>query len=64
MKTDKNGAFESPVLVLYHDILGPRFLQAQFPNPYGANAGSPIEADAPFLVTPGQSQPPDFVLRR
>ena len=27
-------------------------------------AGSAIEADAPFLVTPGRSQPSDFVLRR
>jgi hypothetical protein len=59
-----DGTFESPVLVLYHDILGPRLLRAIVANPNGPNAGSAIEADAPFLVTLGRTQPPDFVLRR
>ena len=64
IKTDANGAFQFPILVLYHDLLGPRLLQAIVPNPFGDRAGSAIEADAPFLVTPGRSQPSDFVLRR
>ena len=64
VRTDKNGAFECPVLILYHDILGPRMLQAIVPNPNGPNAGAAIEADAPFLVTPGRSQPSDLVVRR
>ena len=62
--TDANGAFQYPVLVLYHDLLGPRMLQAIVANPFGDRAGSAIEADAPFLVTPGRSQPNDLVLRR
>jgi hypothetical protein len=62
--TDANGAFRYPILVLYHDLLGPRLLQAIVANPNGDRAGSAIEADAPFLVTPGRSQPSDFVLRR
>jgi len=64
IKTDANGAFQFPVLVLYHDLLGPRMLQAIVANPFGDRAGSAIEADAPFLVTPGRSQPNDLVLRR
>jgi hypothetical protein len=64
IKTDANGAFQFPLLVLYHDLLGPRLLQAIVANPYGDRAGAAIEADAPFLVTPGRSQPSDFVLRR
>jgi hypothetical protein len=62
--TDASGAFRYPILVLYHDLLGPRLLQAIVANPNGDRAGSAIEADAPFLVTPGRSQPSDFVLRR
>jgi len=62
--TDANGAFQFPLLVLYHDLLGPRLMQAVVANPFGDRAGSAIEADAPFLVTPGRSQPSDFVLRR
>ncbi|TMD42180.1 MAG: hypothetical protein E6I88_05700 [Chloroflexi bacterium] len=62
--TNADGAFECRILVLYHDILGPRLLQAVFKNPAGVNAGSAIEADAPFLVTLGRSQPPGLVLRR
>ena len=62
--TDANGAFQCEVLVLYHDILGPRTLRAIVPNPKGPDAGAAIEADAPFLVTPGRAQPPDFVYRR
>lgn len=62
--TDGNGAFQCEVVVLYHDTLGPRTLRAIVPNPKGANAGAAIEADAPFLVTPGRLQPPDFVYRR
>jgi len=64
IKTDANGAFQFPILVLYHDLLGPRMLQAIVANPFGDRAGSAIEADAPFLVTPGRSQPNDLVLRR
>jgi hypothetical protein len=64
IKTDANGAFRVPILVMYHDLLGPRLLQAIVANPFGDRAGSAIEADAPFLVTPGRSQPSDFVLRR
>jgi hypothetical protein len=64
IKTDGNGSFQIPILVLYHDLLGPRMLQAIVPNPFGERAGSAIEADAPFLVTPGRSQPTDLVLRR
>ena len=64
IKTDANGAFQYPVLVLYHDLLGPRMLQAIVANPFGERAGSAIEADAPFLVTPGRAQPNDLVLRR
>lgn len=64
IKTDANGSFQIPILVLYHDLLGPRMLQAIVANPFGERAGSAIEADAPFLVTPGRSQPTDLVLRR
>jgi hypothetical protein len=64
IKTDENGSFQVPILVLYHDLLGPRMLQAIVANPSGERAGSAIEADAPFLVTPGRSQPTDLVLRR
>ncbi len=62
--TDASGAFHVPVLVFYHDGIGPRTIRAIVPNPFGDQAGSAIEADAPFLVTPGRSQPSDFVLRR
>src|SRR5438132_7975561 len=64
IKTDANGAFQYPVLVPDHDLLGPRMLQAIVANPFGERAGSAIEADAPFLVTPGRAQPNDLVLRR
>jgi len=39
-------------------------LRAIVPNDQGDGAGVAIEADAPFLVTPGRSQPSDFSLRR
>src|SRR5438445_3999118 len=64
IKTDANGAFQFPLLVLYHDLLGPRLMQAIVANPFGDRAGSAVEADGPFLVTPGRAQPSDFVLRR
>ncbi|HYM49207.1 MAG TPA: hypothetical protein VET65_01425 [Candidatus Limnocylindrales bacterium] len=64
LQTDGKGAFACEVLVLYHDQLGPRLLRAIVPNPKGPDAGAAIEADAPFLVTPGRQQPPDFVYRR
>jgi len=64
IQTDRYGAFQYPLLVLYHDLLGPRLMQAIVANPYGDRAGAAIEADAPFLVTPGRGQPSDFVLRR
>jgi hypothetical protein len=62
--TNEAGAFQIPVLVLYHDLLGPRMLRAIVPNDKGDGAGVAIEADAPFLVTPGRLQPSDFALRR
>ncbi len=62
--TDTDGSFRVSVIVLYHDLLGPRQLRAVVANPNGPNAGSSIEADAPYLVTPGRPQPPDFLLRR
>ena len=64
IKTDDAGAFQIPILVLYHDLLGPRILRAIVPNDQGDGAGVAIEADAPFLVTPGRLQPSDFALRR
>lgn len=64
IKTDASGSFQIPILVLYHDLLGPRMLQAIVANPFGDRAGAAIEADAPFLVTPGRGQPSDFALRR
>lgn len=65
LKTDGNGAFQVPVLVLYHDQLGPRYLIAAVANDQGSGSGaSSITTRAPFLVTPGRSQPSDFVLRR
>jgi len=64
IQTDRYGAFQYPLLVLYHDLLGPRLMQAIVANPFGDRAGAAIEADAPFLVTPGRGQPSDFVLRR
>jgi hypothetical protein len=64
LKTDGTGSFQVPILVLYHDLLGPRMFQAIVANPFGERAGSAIEADAPFMVSPGRSQPSDLVLRR
>ena len=64
IRTNDAGAFQIPILVLYHDQLGPRMLRAIVPNDQGDGAGVAIEADAPFLVTPGRSQPSDFSLRR
>ena len=64
MHTDRSGSFRYPVLVFYHDIVGPRMLQAIVANPFGQAAGAAIEADAPVLVTLGRSQPSDFVYRR
>ena len=55
IKTDESGSFQYSILVLYHDLLGPRMLQAIVANPFGDRAGSAIEADAPFLVTPGRA---------
>ena len=64
IRTNDAGAFQVPILVLYHDQLGPRVLRAIVGNDQGEGAGVAIEADAPFLVTPGRSQPSDFSLRR
>lgn len=65
LTTDANGAFHAYVLVLYHDVLGPRYLIAVVANDQGSGSGaSNILIRAPFLVTPGRSQPSDFVLRR
>jgi hypothetical protein len=60
--TDGNGAFSVPMLVFYHDILGPRYLAARVHNDKGGV--DRIFMTAPFLVTPGRSQPSDFVERR
>jgi hypothetical protein len=50
------------MLVFYHDILGPRYLEATVRND---KAGVPqISMTAPFLVSLGRQQPPDFVERR
>ena len=64
VKTQKDGTFQFPVLILYHDELGFRTLRAvvQDANPGEGNAL--IEADAPFFVTLGRAQPDDLVLRR
>jgi hypothetical protein len=62
--TDGNGAFQCEVLVFYHDLLGPRTISASVPNPYGSLAGSPVLVQAPFFVSPGRQQPPDFTERR
>jgi hypothetical protein len=60
--TDATGAFSLPMLVFYHDVLGPRTLQVDVRNDKG---GVPtISMTAPFLVTLGRSQPSDFVERR
>ena len=64
IKTDAAGAFQIPILVLYHDLLGPRMLSAVVANDQGEGAGRAIQVDAPFLVTPGRTQPSDFSLRR
>jgi hypothetical protein len=62
VQTDGNGAFSVPVLVFYHDILGPRWLDVVVPNDKGG--ASPIVTTAPFLVSLGRQQPSDFVERR
>ncbi|HET9848666.1 MAG TPA: Ig-like domain-containing protein [Candidatus Dormibacteraeota bacterium] len=65
LTTDGNGAFHAYVLILYHDELGPRYLIAVVANDQGSGSGAAnITTRAPFLVTPGRSQPGDFVLRR
>jgi hypothetical protein len=65
LKTDANGGFQVPVLILYHDRLGPRMLTAVVPNDKGEGSGAAnIVSQAPFMVTPGRTQPSDFVLRR
>lgn len=65
LKTDPNGGFQVPVLVLYHDRLGPRLLTAVVPNDKGDGSGAAnIVSQAPFMVTPGRTQPSDFVERR
>lgn len=65
LKTDGNGSFQVPILILYHDELGPRYLIAAVANDQGTGSGAgSITIKAPFLVTPGRSQPSDFVLRR
>jgi hypothetical protein len=62
--TNPDGSFQFPVLVLYHDILGLRTLRAVVQDNNQDEGGALIEADAPFLVTLGRSQPDDLVLRR
>ena len=65
LTTDGNGAFSGYVLILYHDQLGPRYLIAVVPNDQGSGSGAAnITTRAPFFVTPGRTQPNDFVLRR
>lgn len=59
-----DGNFRLPVMILYHDLLGPRMLRAVVQDPNANEGNAQIEADAPFLVTPGRAQPGDLVLRR
>jgi hypothetical protein len=59
-----DGKFRLPVMILYHDLLGPRILRAVVQDPLANEGNALIEADAPFLVTPGRAQPSDLVLRR
>ena len=59
-----DGNFRLPVMILYHDLLGPRMLRAVVQDPNANEGNALIEADAPFLVTPGRAQPGDLVLRR
>ena len=64
MKTDANGAFEFRIMVFYHDELGPRTIRAVVQDAVANEGNAQIAADAPFLVTPGRTQPSDFVERR
>jgi hypothetical protein len=63
VQTDASGNFQTPILVLYRDIMGPRILRAIVPLP-AQFQGVAVEADTPFLVAPGREQPPDFLYRR
>lgn len=59
-----DGTFQYPVLILYHDELGFRTLRAVVQDANAGEGNALIEADAPFFVTLGRSQPDDLVLRR
>ena len=65
LKTDGNGSFQVPILILYHDRLGPRYLIAAVANDQGTGSGAQnIVTRAPFFVSPGRTQPSNFVYRR
>ena len=56
-----NGGFTSAVLILPHDLPGPRTLTVDSSSSPSANLSC---ASAKFLVLPGSMQPQDFVVRR
>ena len=56
-----NGGLTAAVLILPHDLPGPRKLTVVGSNPPGADLSC---AMAKFLVLPGSMQPQDFVVRR
>ena len=62
--TDAQGSFQFPILVLYHDGLGPRTLRAVVQDIVSNEGNALIAADAPFMVTLGRAQPDDLVIRR
>jgi hypothetical protein len=64
ISTDATGGFQFRVMILYHDELGPRTLQAAVQDSVPGEGNALIVADAPYLVTLGRSQPGDFVERR
>jgi len=64
IKTGGDGSFQFPILILYHDLLGPRTLRAVVQDGNPGEGGALIEADAPFLLTLGRAQPDPLVWRR
>lgn len=56
-----NGAFAVPLVILPHDLPGPRKLQLTTQQVGGADVSC---AMATFLVLPGALQPDNFVVRR
>jgi Tol biopolymer transport system component len=54
VRTDDEGAFELPIVLLRRDRLGPRVLET---------TATQIEVLTDFLVVPGSLGPPDFTIR-